>query len=75
MTPRATAVEPGQAVVDMRVDREGDRTRYRQKITFTADGLLGQLYWLAPRPLHAIVFATMARGIVRKACAKPRSPA
>lgn len=66
---RADMKMPGRTVLDMRVDREGDRTRYRQKITFTADGLLGQLYWMAQKPLHDIVFATMARGIVRKASA------
>ena len=58
---------PGHTVLDMRVDREGGRTRYRQKITFTADGLLGRLYWVVQKPLHDVVFATMARGIVRKA--------
>ncbi|WP_330275595.1 SDR family oxidoreductase [Lentzea sp. NBC_00516] len=66
---RADMKMPGRTVLDMRVDREGDRTRYRQKITFTADGLLGQLYWMAQKPLHDIVFATMARGIVKKAAA------
>jgi uncharacterized protein YbjT (DUF2867 family) len=64
---RADMKMPGHTVLDMRVDREGDRTRYRQKITFTADGLLGRLYWVAQKPLHDVVFATMARGIVRKA--------
>ncbi|GLY50433.1 DUF2867 domain-containing protein [Lentzea sp. NBRC 102530] len=59
---------PGHTVLDMRVDRHGDRTRYRQKVTFTADGLMGQLYWKAQKPLHDIVFAMMARGIVRTAC-------
>ncbi|HUQ55591.1 DUF2867 domain-containing protein [Lentzea sp.] len=64
---RADMKMPGHTVLDMRVDREGGRTRYRQKITFTADGFLGQLYWVAQKPLHDVVFATMARGIVRKA--------
>jgi hypothetical protein len=64
---RADMEMPGHVVLDMRVDR----TRYRQKITSAADGLLGKLHWLAPKPLHDIVFATMARGIVAKACAKP----
>ncbi|MFD5830663.1 DUF2867 domain-containing protein [Lentzea sp. NPDC060358] len=68
---RADMKMPGHTLLDMRVDREGDRTRYRQKVTFTADGLLGQLYWVTQKPLHDIVFATMARGIVRKACARP----
>ncbi|WP_197289105.1 DUF2867 domain-containing protein [Nocardia sp. NRRL S-836] len=67
---RADMKMPGHTLLDMRVDREGDRTRYRQKITFTADGLLGQLYWVVQKPLHDIVFATMARGIVRKAAAR-----
>ncbi|WP_394619442.1 DUF2867 domain-containing protein [Lentzea sp. JNUCC 0626] len=59
---------PGHTVLDMRVDRHDDRTRYRQKVTFAADGLMGQLYWMAQKPLHDIVFAMMARGIVRTAC-------
>ncbi|MFD4638251.1 DUF2867 domain-containing protein [Lentzea sp. NPDC058436] len=64
---RADMKMPGHTVLDMRVDRFGDRTRYRQKITFTADGLLGQLYWVVQKPLHDVVFATMAHGIVRNA--------
>lgn len=64
---RADMKMPGRTLLDMRVDRAGGRTRYRQKVTFTADGLLGQLYWTAQKPLHDIVFATMAHGIVRKA--------
>ncbi|MGZ3145709.1 DUF2867 domain-containing protein [Lentzea chajnantorensis] len=68
---RADMKMPGHTLLDMRVDRAGDRTRYRQKITFTAEGLLGRLYWVAQKPLHDIVFATMARGIVRKACTRP----
>ncbi|GHH40245.1 DUF2867 domain-containing protein [Lentzea cavernae] len=64
---RADMKMPGHTLLDMRVDHDGDRTRYRQKVTFTADGFLGQLYWLAQKPLHDVVFATMARGIVRKA--------
>ncbi|MGW6446237.1 DUF2867 domain-containing protein [Lentzea sp. NPDC055074] len=66
---RADMKMPGHTLLDMRVDRQGDRTRYRQKVTFTADGLLGRVYWLAQKPLHDIVFATMASGIVRKASA------
>ncbi|MFD4668137.1 DUF2867 domain-containing protein [Lentzea sp. NPDC058450] len=65
---RADMKMPGHTVLDMRVDRHDDRTRYRQKVTFTADGLMGQLYWMAQKPLHDIVFAMMARGIVRTAC-------
>ena len=64
---RADMKMPGHTLLDMRVDRHGDRTRYRQKVTFTADGLFGQLYWVVQKPLHDVVFATMARGIVRKA--------
>ncbi|ANZ40364.1 hypothetical protein BBK82_34425 [Lentzea guizhouensis] len=64
---RADMKMPGHTLLEMRVDRDGGRTRYRQKVTFTADGLLGQLYWLVQKPLHDVVFATMARGIVRKA--------
>ncbi|MCG8923060.1 DUF2867 domain-containing protein [Lentzea sp. CC55] len=64
---RADMKMPGHTLLDMRVDRDGGRTRYRQKITFTADGLLGQLYWWTQKPLHDLVFATMARGIVHAA--------
>ncbi|WP_439659598.1 DUF2867 domain-containing protein [Lentzea sp. HUAS TT2] len=66
---RADMKMPGHTLLDMRVDRKDGRTRYRQKVTFTADRLLGQLYWMTQKPLHDIVFATMARGIVRKASA------
>ncbi|MFD5823848.1 DUF2867 domain-containing protein [Lentzea sp. NPDC060358] len=66
---RADMKMPGHTELDMRVDREDEQTRYRQKVTFTVDGLLGQLYWMTQKPLHDIVFATMALGIVKASAA------
>jgi uncharacterized protein YbjT (DUF2867 family) len=62
---RADMKMPGDTVLEMAVERDGGRTRYRQKITFTPDGLAGRLYWQVQKPVHDLVFATMAHRIAR----------
>jgi len=56
---------PGDTVLEMAVDEHEGRTRYRQTVTFTPDGLAGRLYWQLQKPLHDLVFTTMAHGIAR----------
>ena len=48
-----------------------NRSRYRQTITFAPDGLAGQLYWLAQKPAHDLVFGLMARNLARHAAITP----
>ncbi len=62
---RADMRMPGDTTLEMSVEQHEGRTRYRQKITFTPDGQAGRLYWQAQKPLHDLVFTTMAHGIAR----------
>lgn len=54
---------PGSTYLEMRVDEDASGVRYHQKITFTATGLLGELYWHLQKPAHDLVFGTMAHAI------------
>lgn len=62
---------------DAAAGREGDaarpgaaaRTCYRQRAVFHPRGLAGQLYWWSLKPLHGLVFGSMARNLVRSASA------
>jgi uncharacterized protein YbjT (DUF2867 family) len=62
---RADLKMPGHTLLEMSVDHDGRVTRYRQKITFTPAGPAGTLYWQLQKPLHDLVFGTMARTIAR----------
>jgi uncharacterized protein YbjT (DUF2867 family) len=62
---RADMKMPGHTLLEMSVDHDGRATRYRQKITFTPDGTAGTLYWQLQKPVHDLVFGTMARTIAR----------
>jgi uncharacterized protein YbjT (DUF2867 family) len=62
---RADLKMPGHAVLEMGVDQDGGGTRYHQRITFTPDGQAGRLYWHVQKPVHDLVFATMAHRIAR----------
>ena len=65
---RAEMRMPGHAWLEMTVTPVGaTRSRYQQRATFTPRGLAGHAYWSALRPFHAIIFAAMARNIVRSA--------
>ncbi|HEX6344258.1 DUF2867 domain-containing protein [Umezawaea sp.] len=52
---------PGDTVLEMSVEPGA----YRQRITFTPDDVAGKLYWHLQKPLHDVVFTTMAHGIAR----------
>lgn len=65
---RAEMRLPGTAWLECSVGTGPDGgTEYRQNVTFVPAGLAGHLYWWAQRPLHDLVFAVMAHGIVRSA--------
>lgn len=61
----AEMILPGKAWLEFRVTKDGEKTRIVQEATFSPRGLGGQLYWYAVLPLHAFVFPTMLRNIVR----------
>ncbi|WP_330455938.1 SDR family oxidoreductase [Streptomyces sp. NBC_00820] len=61
---RAEMRLPGLAWLEMYAEPDGDgRSRYRQRALFHPHGLLGQIYWWAVSPFHAVVFGGMARNI------------
>lgn len=78
---RVEAVEPGRRILlraEMKVPgrawlefvaepAEGGGSRFIQTARFYPRGLAGLLYWYAIAPLHALVFAGMAREIARRA--------
>jgi uncharacterized protein YbjT (DUF2867 family) len=61
----AEMIIPGKAWLEFRIKQEGDKVHIIQEATFSPRGLGGQLYWYLTIPLHAIVFPTMLRNIVR----------
>lgn len=65
---RAEMKLPGRAWLEFSVQRDDlGRTVYRQRAMFRPFGLLGQVYWWALRPFHAMVFGTMLRRITAEA--------
>lgn len=66
----AEMILPGRAWLEFRLNEENGKTRIVQEATFAPRGLGGQLYWYAVLPLHAFVFPTMLRNIVRSSKAK-----
>ena len=66
----AEMILPGRAWLEFRLSEENGKTRLIQEATFAPRGLGGQLYWYAVLPLHAFVFPTMLRNIVRSSKAR-----
>ena len=80
---RVTRVEPGQELVleaEMKVPgrawlawsieppgNDGQPRRLHQTASFAPRGLWGRLYWYSMLPFHWVIFARMARTIVRRA--------
>lgn len=52
---RAERRGPGDRWLEMRVTPEGNGSRYEQRAIFYPRGLVGRLYWVAGRPLEAMV--------------------
>ncbi len=61
----AEMILPGKAWLEFRIEKEGENVHIIQEATFSPRGLGGQLYWYVILPLHAFVFPTMLRNIVR----------
>ena len=61
----AEMILPGKAWLEFRITAEDGKVRITQEATFSPRGLGGQLYWYLVLPLHAFVFPTMLRNIVR----------
>ncbi|MBM3722343.1 MAG: SDR family oxidoreductase [Actinobacteria bacterium] len=61
----AEMILPGKAWLEFRISSEDGKIRIVQEATFSPRGLGGQLYWYVVLPLHAFVFPTMLRNIVR----------
>jgi len=65
---RAEMRLPGEALLDFRVQANGDqRCRLRQTAFFEPLGLFGLMYWYAVLPFHGIIFRGMLAGIQRDA--------
>ena len=65
---RAEMKLPGQALLDFRVEPDGEfACSLRQTALFEPRGLAGLLYWYAVLPFHGVVFRTMLAGIRRDA--------
>ncbi|MEY2722917.1 MAG: SDR family oxidoreductase [Actinobacteria bacterium] len=61
----AEMILPGKAWLEFRISSEDGKVKIVQEATFSPRGLGGQLYWYSVLPLHAFVFPTMLRNIVR----------
>ena len=61
----AEMILPGKAWLEFRIEEVDGKVKIVQEATFSPRGLGGQLYWYAVLPLHAFVFPTMLRNIVR----------
>jgi uncharacterized protein YbjT (DUF2867 family) len=67
---RAEMRLPGEALLDFRVEPDGDSgCIVRQTALFEPKGLFGLLYWYAVVPFHGVVFRTMLGGITKDALA------
>jgi Protein of unknown function (DUF2867) len=61
---RAEMKLPGEALLEFRIERKGNRKcTLQQCALFRPRGLSGLLYWYAVAPLHRIVFHRIFRGI------------
>jgi uncharacterized protein YbjT (DUF2867 family) len=65
---RAEMRLPGEALLDFRVQTNGERhCTLRQTALFEPRGLFGLMYWYAVLPFHGVVFRGMLAGIRRDA--------
>jgi len=65
---RAEMRMPGSAWLEMSIGSTPDgRTEYRQRVTVRPAGPAGHLYWWGQRLGHEVVFAVMAKRLVRAA--------
>ena len=61
----AEMILPGKAWLEFRIEQVDENVKITQEASFAPRGLGGQLYWYLVLPLHAFVFPTMLRNIIR----------
>ncbi len=54
---------PGEAWLEFKLERKGDRWVLVQVATFRPRGILGRLYWYLLWPIHFFIFRKMASGM------------
>ncbi|MDP3542284.1 MAG: SDR family oxidoreductase [Elusimicrobiota bacterium] len=64
---RAEMRLPGRGWLEFEIVERGGGSRLTQTSVFEPHGLSGLLYWYALVPVHAVIFAGMARGLARRA--------
>jgi hypothetical protein len=60
---RAEMKVPGEAWLEWRAARRGQRSVLTQRAIFVPRGLSGRIYWYAVTPAHAFIFQRLARRI------------
>ncbi|MCV7215978.1 DUF2867 domain-containing protein [Mycobacterium crocinum] len=60
---RADDRTPGVRWLEMRVAPDRGGSRYEQRAIFYPRGLLGRLYWIAGRPVHAVTLGAQLRKV------------
>ena len=64
----AEMILPGKAWLEFKISKLANgQSEVVQEASFSPRGLGGQLYWYAILPLHAFVFPTMIRNLIRSA--------
>lgn len=63
----AEMILPGKAWLEFRLSTKNGVTTIVQEAIFIPNGLGGRLYWFAVLPLHAFLFPTMLRNLLKKA--------
>lgn len=54
---------PGEAWLELKVEKDGEKNYFIQTATFMPFGLSGRLYWYLLLPIHILVFKGMSRSI------------
>lgn len=57
---------PGEAWLEFRIIKDGNREELRQTATFRPRGLLGRLYWYSALPFHHFIFKGMIENVARR---------
>jgi hypothetical protein len=70
---RAEMKVPGRALLEFKVEPDGDGSLIHQTAVFEPAGLLGLAYWYSLYPVHGPVFGGMLKGIARRAAAVDES--
>lgn len=66
---------PGQGVLEFRIDVVPGGTRLTATAYWAPDGLAGDLYWIAMKPAHLVLFKRLTAEICRRAEREHPAPA